>query len=57
MSMGKIASNSLRSDPSPSPPRTGHPAAICGDSDDVAHVSMMSGSATNPPGFPRCDSS
>src|SRR5438270_13998689 len=33
------------------------PPAICGDSDDVAHVSMMSGSAMNPPGCPRCDSS
>src|SRR3954452_23990804 len=33
------------------------PPAICGDSDDVAHVSMMSGSATKPPGLPRWDSS
>ena len=36
---------------------TGQPAAICGVSDDVAHVSMMSGSATKPPATPRCASS
>ena len=32
------------------------PAAISGVSDDVAHVSMMSGSATKPPGLPRWSS-
>ena len=30
---------------------------ICGVSDDVAHVSMMSASPTKPPGWPRWDSS
>ena len=30
-----------------------HPPAICGVSDDVAQVSMTSGSPTNPPGSPR----
>jgi hypothetical protein len=30
--------------------------AICGVSDDVAHVSMMSGSPMKPPGWPRCAS-
>jgi hypothetical protein len=30
------------------------PQAICGVSDDVAQVSMMSGSPTKPPGAPRC---
>src|SRR3954452_20397940 len=33
------------------------PEATCGDSDDVAQGSMTSGSAMNPPGTPRCDSS
>ena len=31
-----------------------HPPAICGVSEDVAQVSMTSGSPTNPPGRPRC---
>jgi hypothetical protein len=30
-----------------------HPPAIWGESDEVAHVSMMSGSPANPPGTPR----
>ncbi len=30
-----------------------HPAASSGVSDDVAHVSITSGSATKPPGLPR----
>ena len=30
--------------------------AICGVSDDVAHVSMTSGSPMNPPATPRCAS-
>src|SRR3954471_20630997 len=30
--------------------------ATCGDSDDVAHVSITSGSPMNPSGAPRCDS-
>ena len=30
------------------------PPAICGESDDVAQVSMMSGSPENPPGRSRC---
>src|SRR3712207_5587399 len=33
------------------------PEATCGDSDDVAQVSITSGSPTKPPGAPRCDSS
>ena len=33
------------------------PPAICGVSDEVAQVSMTSGSPTKPPGAPRCDSS
>ncbi len=33
------------------------PPAICGDSDDVAQVSITSGSPMNPPGWPRWDSS
>jgi hypothetical protein len=33
------------------------PEATCGESDEVAQVSMTSGSAMNPPGLPRCDSS
>ena len=33
------------------------PGAIWGVSDDVAQVSMMSGSPTNPPGWPRWASS
>ena len=32
-------------------------AAICGVSDEVAQVSITSGSPMNPPGAPRCDSS
>ena len=34
-----------------------HPQAICGVSDEVAQVSMTSGSPVNPPGTPRWDSS
>src|SRR5690625_7469467 len=30
-----------------------HLPASCGESDDVAHVSMTSGSPANPPGLPR----
>ena len=30
------------------------PPAICGESDEVAHVSMTSGSPAKPPGTPRC---
>src|SRR3954462_6848479 len=48
-SIGKTAANSSGS--------VSQPEATCGDSDDVAQVSMTSGSARNPPGFPRCDSS
>ena len=33
------------------------PPAICGDSDDVAQVSITSGSPTKPPGLPRWSSS
>ena len=32
------------------------PQAICGESDDVAQVSMTSVSPAKPPGRPRCDS-
>src|SRR4051794_10630729 len=48
-SIGKTAANSSGS--------VSQPEATCGDSDDVAQVSMTSGSAMNPPGLPRCDSS
>ncbi len=48
MSIGKIRSRS-----GPLAAR----AAICGVSDDVAQVSSTSGSAANPPGWPRCCSS
>ncbi|CPU66823.1 Uncharacterised protein [Mycobacteroides abscessus] len=47
-SMGKTRSNRSGS--------TSQPPAICGVSDDVAHVSMMSFSPTNPPGTPRWSS-
>jgi hypothetical protein len=33
---------------------SGCPPAICGDSDDVAQVSITSGSAVKPPGWSRC---
>ncbi|MNW60443.1 hypothetical protein D3C74_384320 [compost metagenome] len=45
-SMGKTRSNRSGSD--------SQPPAICGVSDEVAQVSMTSGSPTNPPGTPRC---
>src|SRR5215218_7917980 len=48
-SIGKTAANSSGS--------VSQPEATCGDSDDVAQVSMTSGSPMKPPGFPRCDSS
>src|SRR5215218_6009081 len=47
-SIGKTRANSSGS--------VSQPEATCGDSDDVAQVSMTSGSAMNPPGRPRCDS-
>src|ERR671928_103682 len=47
-SIGKTAANSSGS--------VSQPEATCGDSDDVAQVSITSGSATNPPGTPRCSS-
>ena len=34
--------------------RVPQPPAICGVSDDVAQVSITSGSPVNPPGWPRC---
>src|SRR3954471_24535067 len=33
---------------------SGHPDVMIGVKADVAQVSKMSGSPTNPPGFPRC---
>src|SRR3712207_8526840 len=48
-SIGKTCANSSGS--------VSQPEATCGDSDDVAQASMTSGSAMNPPGCPRCDSS
>ena len=33
---------------------SGQPQTICGESDEVAHVSITSGSPVNPPGCPRC---
>ncbi len=47
-SMGNVRSNRSGS--------STHPQAIWGLRDDVAQVSMMSGSATKPPGRPRCSS-
>src|SRR5919205_4285764 len=47
-SIGKTAANSSGS--------VSQPEATCGDSDDVAQVSMTSGSAMNPPGSPRWSS-
>jgi len=47
-SMGNTASNTGL-------PPTQSPA-ICGVSEEVAHVSMTSASPMNPPGAPRCDS-
>ena len=49
MSIGKVAAwraSSVR-----------QPVAICGVSDEVAQVSITSGSPMNPPGTPRWDSS
>ena len=48
-SIGKVRANRSGS--------RSQPVAICGDSDDVAQVSMTSGSPTKPPGAPRWDSS
>jgi hypothetical protein len=48
-SIGKTRSNRSGSD--------SHPPAISGVSDDVAQVSMTSGSPVKPPGLPRCASS
>ena len=31
-----------------------HCVTSCGETEEVAHVSITSGSATNPPGTPRC---
>ena len=50
--MGNVAANSA----SLSSPGSPQPVTICGVSDDVAHVSMMSGSAMKPPGWLRCSS-
>ena len=49
MSIGKVRPNSSSS--------RSHPDAICGVSEEVAQVSITSGSAMNPPGIPRRDSS
>ncbi len=48
-SIGKTSSYSSGSSPAR--------AAICGVSDDVAHVSITSGSPAKPPGCPRCSGS
>ncbi len=48
-SIGKTRANRSSSLP--------QPLTICGVSDDVAHVSITSGSAVKPPGTPRWDSS
>ena len=48
-SMGKVRANRSAS--------SRHPHTICGVSDEVAHVSMMSFSPVKPPGTSRCDSS
>src|SRR5919199_6874953 len=44
-SIGKTAANNSGS--------VSHPEATCGDSDEVAQVSITSGSAMKPPGLPR----
>ncbi len=44
-SIGNVCLNSASS--------SGQPQIICGDSDEVAHVSITSGSPVNPPGTPR----
>ncbi len=44
-SIGNVRSNRSGS--------SSHPVTICGVSDEVAHVSMTSGSSTKPPGRPR----
>ena len=49
MSIGKVRENRSGS--------STQPVTIWGVSDDVAHVSITSGSAANPPGWLRCDSS
>ena len=48
-SIGKVRANRSGS--------SSQPQAICGVSEDVAQVSMTSGSPTKPPGWPRWDSS
>ena len=48
-SIGKVRSNRSAS--------STQPHTICGVSDDVAQVSITSGSAAKPPGWLRCDSS
>ena len=45
-SMGNVAANSAGS--------SSQPQAICGVTDEVAHVSRTSGSPVNPPATPRC---
>ena len=47
-SIGKTRSNRSGS--------SSHPPAICGVSEDVAQVSITSGSPTNPPALPRWSS-
>ena len=47
-SIGKVRANRSGS--------SSQPQAICGVSDDVAQVSITSGSPTKPPGTPRCSS-
>ncbi len=46
MSIGKVEAPQLRS--------VSQPQASCGVSDEVAQVSITSGSPTKPPGTPRC---
>ena len=48
-SIGKVRAKRSSSSP--------QPLAICGVSDEVAHVSMTSGSPTKPPGWSRWASS
>ena len=48
-SIGKVRSNRSSS--------RSQPQTMCGVSDEVAQVSITSGSAANPPGLPRWDSS
>src|SRR5262245_41771224 len=48
---GRRSIGNVRADRSGS---VSHPVTSCGVTDEVAHVSITSGSPLNPPGWPRC---